>query len=59
MNDKNVDAIRKKHALMDCDYEIRCRKSILNSADATEEDKMYAREEIARMEAMKKRILAM
>lgn len=55
-NEKNVNEIRKLHAIMECKEQIRYCKSILNSSVVSEQDKEYARAEISRMESEIKRL---
>ena len=55
-NEKNVNEIRKLHAIMESKEQIRYCKSILNSSVVSEQDKEYARAEISRMESEIKRL---
>lgn len=52
----NNDEIRKMHAIMECDNQIRFYNSVLKSAKATEADKDFAKEMISEAESMKKRL---
>lgn len=52
----SVDDIRKKHALLDVENEIKYQKKVLNS-NASEDVKKYAKERIKEMEKEREKIL--